>query len=777
MANDNDKIYQLNIGGLDCADCAAKLEKNICQLPGIKLAKVDFMNSKLSVEFDESVSDLQNVETAVKQAGYMVKHPDKRQRSTLIVKGMDCADESRLIEAQLKKMDGIYEIKFNLIANKLILEHDVPLQQIRYTLKELGFEAELADHAKRKQPQSFWQKHKMLLLTIISGLFATVGTVCHYFGSPDSLTLPLFLIAVISGGFYIVNKGIKEARNRTLGMNFLMTIAVIGAMFIGEWSEAAIVIFLFALAQLLESYSIDRARRSIQSLMELAPNIALLKTEQDDQSVPVEEVNIGDTIIIKPGERIPLDGVVSSGNSSVNQAPITGESLPVKKSTDDKVFAGTINGKGTLEVKVMKKSQDSTLSRIIHLVEEAQAQKAPSQNFAEKFARYYTPIVVTFAILLAVIPPLLIGGQFMDWLYRALVLLVISCPCALVISTPVTIVSGLTNAARNGILIKGGAYLENFGHLKALAFDKTGTLTMGSPQVQNIIAMNHHNETELLTIAASIESRSEHPLAQAIIDFAKTKHILIKDIEDFESLPGRGVRASIDGISYFMGNHRLFEEKQWCEEEIHMHLEHIEQRHHTAVIVGNENSILGVIAIADSIRKNAAQAIRALRAAGIKKNIMLTGDNQRTAEAIAREINMDEYRAELLPQDKVAVIKELLTQYKNVAMVGDGINDAPALAIATMGISMGTSGTDTALETADIALMKDDLNKLAYLKFLSRKTIRIIKQNILLALLLKGIFFALALPGWATLWMAVFADMGASLIVVFNGLRAFRNLS
>jgi Cd2+/Zn2+-exporting ATPase len=599
--------------------------------------------------------------------------------------------------------------------------------------------------------------------------------VLRYLQFADSVTIPLLLIAVVAGGFHIVRKGWNEAINLTLGMNFLMSIAVIGAMIIGEWSEGAMVIFLFALAQLLESYSLDRARKSIQSLMALASNVALLKDESGERIVPVEEIKVDDVIIIKPGERIPMDGIVSAGNSFVNQSPITGESLPVAKIIADEVFAGTINGQGSMEVRVTKKFEDSTLSRIIHLVEEAQAKKAPTQNFVERFARYYTPAVVSFAVLLAIIPPLVFHASFNDWFYRALVLLVISCPCALVISTPITIVSGLTNAARNGILIKGGAYLENFNRLKALAFDKTGTLTEGKPRVQAIIPINHFNEREILTIAASIESRSEHPLGQAIVDYARSKNISLQPLENFESITGKGVRASINGTTYLIGNHRLFEESNWCEAEIHQHLEKIERKNHTAIILGKEGQVLGIIAIADAIRENADKAIKDLHRSGIQKTIMLTGDNHQTAEAIARELSIDEYHAELLPEDKVAAIKKLLTQYDQVAMVGDGINDAPALATATMGISMGTSGTDTALETADIALMNDDLSKLAYLKRLSRKTVRIIKQNIFIALFLKGIFVALAIPGLATLWMAVFADMGASLMVVFNGLRALKN--
>lgn len=768
------KVCELNISGLDCADCAVKLEKNVAKLPGTKSAKVDFMNSKLTVELYD-MSQLKDVEAEIKRAGYAIKKFPEVQYSTLTVKGMDCPDESRPIEDRLKKMDGILSIQFNLVANKLMIEHLTPLAEIKRALRDIGFDAELAERMKYKPSQTYWQRHRLLILTVISGTLATLGTVLNYFDASDYVTIPLLLTAIITAGFYIAPKGLTEARNLRLGMNFLMSIAVIGAMFIGEWTEAAMVIFLFALAQLLESYSVDRARKSIQSLMGLAPNVALVKTESGNQTMPVEEVNIDDTIIIKPGDRIPLDGIVLLGSSSVNQAPITGESMPVKKVVGDQVYAGTINEKGTLEVRVTKNYSDTTLARIIHLVEEAQAQKAPSQNFVEKFARFYTPAVVSFAVLLATVPPLFFNGIFMDWLYRALVLLVISCPCALVISTPVTIVSGLTNAARNGILIKGGAYLENFSHVKVLAFDKTGTLTVGKPQVQRVIPLNHFDEKELLMIAASIESRSEHPLAQAILDYASARQISLKPIDKFRSLTGKGVSASIDDRIYFIGNHRLFEENGLCKGDVHQLHEKIENRNHTAVIVGDENAILGIIAIADSVRENAPAAITALHEAGIKKTIMLTGDNHPTAEAIASEVGIDEFKSELLPADKVAVINNLLNEYKSVAMVGDGINDAPALATATMGISMGASATDTALETADIALMKDDLTRLAYLKSLSRKTVRIIKQNIFFALFLKGAFVLLAIPGLATLWMAVFADMGASLIVVFNGLRALKS--
>ncbi len=767
--------YNIKIDNLDCADCAAKIEKKVAGLNGVSLCKMDFMGARLSVEFDDSKIRRSAIETAVEDLGYAVADISDTQRSVLLVKGMDCADEARPIEERLKKLAGVNDIQFNLVANKLIVEHTAPLSNIQRALKEIGFESELAERKRAGERASFRQRNSMLIFTIISGVFAAAGIALNYFHLPKSIIIPLFAAAIASGGFRIAGKGIREAKNLTLGMDFLMTLAVIGAMIIGEWSEGAMVIFLFALAQVLESYSMDRARRSIQSLMELAPDVALLKSEHGDRTVPVEDITVDEIIIIRPGARIPLDGVVVAGSSSVNQAPITGESLPVIKSVGDEVFAGAINEKGALEVRVTKTAGDSTIARIIQLVEQAQAQKAPTQTFVEKFARYYTPAVVSFAVLLTVIPPLFFGGAFSDWFYRALVLLVISCPCALVISTPVTIVSGLTNAARAGILIKGGAYLESFGKMKALAFDKTGTLTLGKPQVRAVIPLNNFPESDMLSIAASIESRSEHPLARAIVEFAELKNAAALPLESFKAIPGKGVRAKINGTTYFLGNHRLFEEHQKCDEETHALHQKLEQKFNTAVILGSEKKVLGIFAVADGIREGAVEAIRDLHAAGVERTVMLTGDNRETAEAIAGELGLDEFRAELLPEEKVTAIQQMKDQHGHVAMVGDGINDAPALAAASLGISMGASATDTALETADIALMNDDLGKLAYLKKLSRRTVRIIKQNIFVALFLKAIFVLLAIPGLATLWMAVFADMGASLIVVFNGLRALKN--
>lgn len=769
--------YNIQIEGMDCADCALHLEQDIKALPGIKQVKVHFINKNLQFDLDGDQSTFDNVRKIVEKSGYSLAQTGENVlESTVVVDGMDCADESLPIEKALKELDGIHSISFNLIANKLTVRHTIPVNLILSAIKQIGFNARLERESQAATTEmSFWKKHKLLILTILSGIFSISGMILNLLHGPQEMIQMLFLLTVVSGGIFIFPKGITEARNFRLGMNFLMSLAVIGALFIREWSEAATVVFLFALAQLLESYSIQRARRSIESLMELAPNIARVKSDNGSIELPVEEVKIGNIIIIKPGDRIPMDGIVTAGSSRVNQAPITGESDFIRKTPDSEVFAGTINQKGTLEVRVTREYSDSTISRIIQLVEEAQAKKAPTQSFVEKFARYYTPSVVILAIFIAIIPPLFFNGVFLEWLYRSLVLLVISCPCALVISTPVTIVSGLTNAARNGILIKGGAYLENFARLKALAFDKTGTLTVGKPAVQRLISVNQQSEAKLLQIAASLETHSEHPIADAITEYSKKQAVALFPVDNFEAIPGKGIRGEIDGETYYAGNHRFFHENEWCHDDVHDLLTEIEQQQLTTVVVGNGKSMLGIITLADAVRANAKQTIERLHQTGIEKVIMLTGDNENTAQAIATGIDIDEFHAGLLPEDKAAIIRQLRDEYKHIAMIGDGINDAPALATATIGISMGYSGTDTALETADIALMKDDLSKLPFLKQLSKRTASIIKQNIFIALFLKAIFVVLAIPGLATLWMAVFADMGASLLVVANGLRALKS--
>jgi len=560
-------------------------------------------------------------------------------------------------------------------------------------------------------------------------------------------------------------------------MNLLMTIAVLGAVGIGEWSEGAAVAFLFALSELLESFSVARARRAIQSLLKLAPQTALLKDGSRFDEVSVEQVHVGDIIAVKSGARVPLDGEIVNGNSSVDQAPITGESMPVEKKQGDQVFAGTINGEGSLEVRVTKNYSDTTLSKIIHLVEEAQSQKALSQRFVDVFAKYYTPSVMALALLVFLIPPMVAGAAWGVWFYRALVLLVIACPCALVISTPVSIVSGLTAMARRGVLIKGGAFLEAIGKLKALAVDKTGTITEGRPRVSCVVPVNSTDEIEIMRIAAAIDTHSDHPLAQAVVKYAEERSVDFPRSENYWARTGRGAEGEIAGHHYFVGNHRLTHELAVCSEEIEKILADMEEQGQSVVVVGHmphadcAGEVLGIIAVGDTMRPNAPEAIRSLHATGVQKVVMLSGDNQRTVNAVAQQAGVDEAYGDLLPDQKIERVRTLLVEHKHVGMIGDGVNDAPAMAAATVGIAMGAAGTDTAIETADIALMKDDLSKVAEAVHLGRRTVRVIQFNIAFAIAVKLIFLVLAVFGYTSLWLAIAADTGATLIVTANALR------
>ena len=537
------------------------------------------------------------------------------------------------------------------------------------------------------------------------------------------------------------------------------------------------------LCALGDAGGVQRARRAIESLLDLTPATASVKRGDTFEEIPVEQVTTGDVIAIKSGARVPLDGEVVSGASSINQAPITGESMPVEKKPGDTVFAGTINGQGSLEARVTKPSTDTMLAKIIHLVEEAQSQKAPSQRFVDVFAKYYTPAVMVLALLVFLVPTLLFGGEWFTWTYRALVLLVIACPCALVISTPVSIVSGLTAMARRGVLIKGGAFLESIGRLRALALDKTGTITEGRPRVLAVTALNGQSEDEILRIAAAIDTHSDHPLAQAVTAFAKDRGINFLRSENYQSRTGRGAEADIDGHKYFVGNHRYTHELAVCSDDLERRLAAIESRAQSVVVVGHQphadcqGEVLGILAVGDAIRANAAQAIRDLHGAGIERVVMLSGDNQRTADAIAKEAGIDEAQGDLLPDDKIACVRALLSEHQHVGMIGDGVNDAPAMAAATVGIAMGAAGTDTAIETADIALMKDDLSKVAETIHLGRRTLRIIQFNIAFALAIKAVFLILAVLGYTSLWLAILADTGATLLVILNALRLLRTPS
>lgn len=702
-----------------------------------------------------------------------------RMENIYIIQKMDCPTEERLIRNRLERLNGLDEIRFNLLQRKLTVVHNLGNDdQIFSALQELDMEPQREGAEETAiSVQNVGVPLKTKLLVGLSGCAAIGAEITGWATSNEQavVVIGLSVASIILGGIETVKKGLVALKTFTLNINFLMMIAIIGAALIGEWPEAAMVTFLFALAELIEAYSLDRARNAIRNLMEMTPEVAVVKTDGGWQEMPAAEIKIDAIVRVKPGERIPLDGIITSGQSSINQAPITGESMPVEKKSGDAIFAGTINERGAFEFRVTANKGNTTLARIIRSVQAAQSERAPTQRFVDQFARYYTPVIVILAMLIAGVPPLFFSEAWTPWFYKALVTLVIACPCALVISTPVTVVSGLAAAARRGILIKGGVYLEEGRKLKALALDKTGTLTHGKPKVTDISPLQNQPEANYLQLAASLDAHSEHPVASAIVAqwSQKQGEQRLLDVSDFESITGRGAKGIIDNNLYYIGNHRLIEELGICGPDVEMVLERLEKEGKTVVILATEQKPLCVFAVADTIRESSVQAIKDMQSHGLHC-VILTGDNQTTANAIAKSVGIQDVRGNLLPEDKLKTIEELRQRYGVVGMVGDGINDAPALAKASIGFAMGAAGTDTALETADVALMEDDLRRIPLFIALSQKTGSVLKQNITLAIGIKVIFLALNFANLATLWMAVFADMGASLIVVFNGLRLLK---
>ena len=699
---------------------------------------------------------------------------DKGMQTPIRIMQMDCPTEEGLLRKKLGGMTGVSGMEFNLMQRVLTVTHaPAALESILEAVRSLGFTPELANDKSAEieptpEPAKPWWPLAM------AGLAAIASEAAHWAGLPTWVAALLAVAAVLGCGITTYKKGWIAIRNGNLNINALMSIAVTGALFLGQWPEAAMVMVLFTVAELIEAKSLDRARNAIKGLMQLTPERATVL--QDDGAwleVAAKSVGVDQRVRIKPGERIALDGKIVSGRSTINQAPITGESLPIDKAEGDPVFAGTINESGSFEYLVTAVAGDSTLARIIHAVEEAQGARAPTQRFVDQFARIYTPVVFALALAVAILPPLVLGGEWFTWIYKALVLLVIACPCALVISTPVTIVSGLAAAARQGILVKGGVYLEEGRKLAWLALDKTGTITHGKPAQTDFMVLNGSNDAEVRSLAASLASRSDHPVSRALAEAAKRDGIALRDVEGFEALPGRGTKGIIDGKLYHLGNHRLIHEQGRCSDELEVRLTALEEQGKTVILLTDEQSVHGLFAVADTVKDSSRQAIAELHALGIK-TVMLTGDNAHTAKAIAAQVGIDEARGDLLPEDKLKAIESKLGKDGAVGMVGDGINDAPALARADIGFAMGAAGTGTAIETADVALMDDDLRKLPRFVRLSRKTHTLLIQNIVLALGIKAVFLVLTLMGIGTMWMAVFADVGASLLVVGNGLRLLR---
>jgi len=699
---------------------------------------------------------------------------DAGEALTLHIAGMDCPTEEALIRSKLAGIPGVVNLSFNLMQRTLTLTPPPGgLTPILQALTDIGLTASPLTQDQPTQGAS--ETQELWWPLVLSGVTAVAAEAVEWLGGNSWWVLALALVAIGTGGLSTYKKGWVALRHRNLNMNALMSIAVTGALLIGHWPEAAMVMFLFALAELIEAKSLDRARHAIRQLMDMAPETATVQGPDGGwREVPAQTVQIDQRVRIRPGERVALDGVVIEGRSTINQAPITGESVPVDKQPGDPVFAGTINAAGELVFRVSAEATHSTLARIIHAVEAAQGSRAPTQRFVDQFARVYTPAVFAVALLVALLSPLLWAASWYDGIYKSLVLLVIACPCALVISTPVSIVSGLAAAARHGILIKGGAYLEAGRHLRWLALDKTGTLTHGKPAETDFLPQPGWTADQARQLAVSLASRSDHPVSRALAQAEMSAGIIPLPVTDFRALPGKGVQGQIDGRSFALGNQRLADELGGMTDALKEQLVALEQQGKTAVLLLNGDTVAAVFGVADTVKESSRQAINDLHALGVR-TVMLSGDNPITAQAIAREVGIDEGRGGLLPEEKLQAIKTLQEAHGAVGMVGDGINDAPALAQASIGFAMGAAGTDTAIETADVALMDDDLRKIPGFIRLSRRTAAILKQNITLALGIKAVFLVLTFTGQATMWMAVFADMGASLLVVGNGLRLLRH--
>lgn len=785
-------IYRIE--NMDCPMEEALIRKKLASVSGITGMKFNLMQRVLTV--DHNLPSTEPIVTALK-AIEMIPEPldgTNGEVAVFSVAGMDCPLEENLIRAKLEKMPGVQDLHFDLMKRVLRVRHESgQLPAISQALASLDMDAKLLEAGAENDnviPESKIPWKKLAVAAVFAALSEGFELIHEWGAKPFGLDmsswslagypalewLPLIfaVIAIALAGLTTYKKGWLAISNFNLNINALMSVAVTGAVFIGQYPEAAMVMVLFNLSEAIEAKSLDKARNAIKGLLALTPDKAtVLQADGSWKEVDIREVAAGSRVRVRPGEKIALDGKVVSGHSQVNQAPITGESMPVEKKAPDPVYAGTINEAGSFEFEVTALATNSTLARIIHAVEEAQGSRAPMQRFVDAFAKYYTPAVFLVSILSAFVPPLFLGAGWMSSIYTALVVLVIGCPCALVISTPVSIVSGMAAATRYGILIKGGMFLEQGRLLSYLALDKTGTITWGKPRQTDFIMIGAEPAGEIRSIAASLASRSDHPVSRAIADAAVEAGIRVDNVKDFAAIPGLGVSGIIAGQKWRMGNRRLIADLGKGSEKIDSRILDLEKQGKTVVALINDKGVQALAAVADTVRGTSIEAMRQLKQLGVK-TVMLTGDNEHTAAVIAKEVGVDEFRANLLPGDKLEMIEKLEGGGAKVGMVGDGINDAPALARASIGFAMAKGGTDTAIETADVALMDDDLRKIPRFISLSRATYAILVQNITLALGIKAIFFALTFMGHATMWMAVFADVGAALLVVANGLRAMR---
>ncbi len=775
-----------SLTGLDCADCASKLQRAIAALPGVVEVDAVFATARLKVVFHPDGISENRIVGTIADMGYGTKREGGHTqglRAEYVLDGLDCADCAAHVEKAVTALPGIREARVNFAAAMLevVFEDGSPRPDVPSRVAGLGYQARLRES---RADRPTWKTRRKIVATIASGAGFALGLAAERI-LPQA-AVPLFALAVAAGGYYMAKAAWVALRtSKGLDINFLMTVAVLGAIGLGRWEEAAEVVCLFAAGNALAASTMDRTRAALRGLLSMAPPTASVREGHREIRRPVEEVGIGATVHVRPGERIPLDGEVVDGQSAVDEAALTGESLPVSKRAGDGVFAGSMNGRGALEIKVTRRSDDGALARIVHLVEEAQARRAPIQQIVDRFARFYTPAILVLAALLAFGPVLLGWAEPMKWVYQALALLVVACPCALVVSTPVAVASAIASASRRGLLIKGGAFLEALGTVDAVAFDKTGTLTAGRPEVTDFVTTDGYKPAELMAIAAALEHRSEHPLAEAILrkhreieptpcccDGAASPHLVV--VEEFEAFPGRGVGGRVDGRHIYVGNPPFMTEQGIPTSQAEATLEAWRGQGKTPILVGEPGRLLGLMAISDAARPEAQEALASLRRAGIRHIVMLTGDHRTVAEPVAQELGADEVLADLMPHEKVKAVQGLLGRFGRVAMVGDGINDAPALATSTVGIAMGVRGSDAALETADVVLMQDDLRLLAPAVRLGREAMAIIRQNIVFSLAIKALLIALAIPHVLTLSMAVLGDVGTTLLVILNGMRLLR---
>jgi Cd2+/Zn2+-exporting ATPase len=765
------ETVRLELNGLDCADCARTVETSLAAMPGVERAAVSFAGGTAEVAFDPARTDVSALASRVRSLGYGAR--EAAGGAWLFdLAGLDCGDCARTVEAGVRLLPGVGEanVNFGSATLRVVPRADSALTaaDVVAAVAAAGYRASPRREGTAPTAGRWWRERRIVEVAVATALWVA-GFAAERLGAPPAVVAAAYLPAMVLAGYPVVRAAWFALRARRADMNLLMTIAALGAVAIGEWEEGASVLILFAIGLTLQALTVERTRRAIRGLMTLVPAEATVVRPEGERRVPVAEVAVGELVVVRPGERVPVDGEVVAGRSAVDQAPITGESVPVAVEPGSGVFAGTINGHGALRVRSTKPAGDTTLARIIHLVEEAQASRAPTQALVDRFAAVYTPAVVGLAILLATVVPLL-TGDFAGWFERALILLVVACPCALVISTPVALVAAIGAASRRGVLFKGGAAIEALAAVRTVAFDKTGTLTAGRPAVVDVIALDGRTPDDLLARAAAVERRATHPLGRAIVAAATERELSLPVASGDRAIPGLGAAATIDGGEFLVGSSRLFAGSLGSETDAALGA--AEDAGQTAVLVGTAERPEGIVVLSDHLRPDGVATVAALYALGLR-TVMLTGDNRRTAARIAAAAGVDDVRAELLPEEKVAAVDDL-GRSGPVAMIGDGINDAPALATAAVGVAMGVAGSDAALEAADVALVRDDLAELPVAIRLARRTLRTIRQNIAVSLVVKAAFLLLTFAGVTTLWLAVLADMGTSLLVTANALLLLR---